>query len=54
MDWQVGDVVLKIGGIGGVSTHLGHRGKGYMSLLMNHCVEYMKAQGCHMSYLGGS
>jgi predicted N-acetyltransferase YhbS len=53
MDWQVGDVVLKVGGIGGVSTHLAHRDKGYMSLLMNHCVDYMKEQGCHLSYLGG-
>ena len=53
MDWQVGDVVLKVGGIGGVSTHLAHRDKGYMSLLMNHCVEFMKGQGCQLSYLGG-
>ncbi len=53
MDWQVGETVLKVGGIGGVSTHAAHRDKGYMSLLMNHCVQHMKAQGFHLSYLSG-
>jgi len=53
MDWQVGDVVLKVGGIGGVSTHRTVRGKGYMKRLMNHCVEKMQAQGYHLSWLGG-
>ena len=53
MDWQVGETVLKVGGIGGVSTHSAHRDKGYMSLLMNHCVQHMKAQDFHLSYLSG-
>ena len=53
MDWQVGDVMLKVGGIGGVSTHLSVRGKGYMKVLMNHCVEKMQVQGYHLSWLGG-
>ncbi len=53
MYWQVGETVLKVGGIGGVSTHSAHRDKGYMTLLMNHCVQHMKAQGFHLSYLSG-
>ena len=53
IDWQVGDTRLKVGGIGGVSTHKSVRGKGYMQLLMEHCVERMKAGGYHLSWLGG-
>ena len=53
MDWQVGDNLLKVGGIGGVSTHLSVRGKGYMKLLMEHCVKLMKAEGYDLSWLGG-
>lgn len=53
IDWQVGDHLLKVGGIGGVSTHRSVRGKGYMSLLMSHCVEHMRAEGFHLSWLGG-
>ena len=53
IDWQVGGRRLKVGGIGGVSTHPGARGKGYMGVLMRHCVERMKAEGFHLSWLGG-
>ena len=53
IEWQVGDTRLKVGGIGGVSTHESVRGKGYMQLLMEHCVERMKAEGYHLSWLGG-
>ncbi len=53
LDWQVGDARLTIGGIGGVSTHPSVRGKGYMKLLMNHCVEHMKSEGMQLSWLGG-
>lgn len=53
IDWQVGGRLLKVGGIGGVSTHPGDRGKGYMGVLMRHCVERMKAEGFHLSWLGG-
>lgn len=53
IDWQVGDVVLKVGGIGGVSTHRSVRGKGYMKVLMAHCAARMKAEGFHLSWLGG-
>ena len=53
IDWQVGGRLLKVGGIGGVSTHHSDRGKGYMGVLMRHCVERMKAEGFHLSWLGG-
>ncbi len=53
IDWRVGDRLLKVGGIGGVSTHPGVRGKGYMGILMRHCVARMKAEGFHLSWLGG-
>ena len=51
--WHVGDTVLKVGGIGGVSTHKSARGAGYMSLLMTHCVQVMRDEGHHLSWLGG-
>jgi len=53
MTWQVGDATLRVGGIGGVSTHPEARGKGHMRALMNHCVARMKEQGFHLSWLGG-
>ena len=53
IDWQVGGRRLKVGGIGGVSTHPDARGKGYMGILMRHCVARMKAEGFHLSWLGG-
>ena len=53
IDWQVGDRLLKVGGIGGVSTDRGARGRGFMGILMRHCVERMKAEGFHLSWLGG-
>lgn len=53
MDWQIGDTVLRVGGIGGVSTHKSARGKGYMQRLMKHCVSTMQQQGMHLSWLGG-
>jgi predicted N-acetyltransferase YhbS len=51
--WQVGDQVLKVGGIGGVSTHKRVRGAGYMKTLMNHCVGVMQEEQYHLSWLGG-
>ena len=53
IDWQVGDRRLKVGGIGGVSTLRSARGRGFMGILMRHCVERMKAEGFHLSWLGG-
>jgi hypothetical protein len=53
MAWQVGDTVLKVGGIGGVSTHSSVRGAGYMKVLMNHCVQVMIEEQYDLSWLGG-
>lgn len=53
IDWQVGDVTLRVAGIGGVATHPEHRGAGYMRDLMADCVERMHAHDYHMSYLSG-
>jgi predicted N-acetyltransferase YhbS len=50
---SVGNVPLRIAGIGGVSTHPGHRATGYMKSLMHHCVTEMKTQGYQLSWLGG-
>ena len=51
--WQVGSKVLRVAGIGGVSTHPTWRGRGFMSQLMNRCGAEMKEQGYHLSWLGG-
>lgn len=53
ISWQVGEAVLKVGGIGGVSTHESVRGAGYMKVLMNHCVASMRQQDYDLSWLGG-
>ena len=51
--WKVGDATLRIGGIGGVSTHPRFRGQGLMQRLMEHSVATMREQGYHLSWLGG-
>jgi predicted acetyltransferase len=51
--WRVGDVTLKVAGVGGVSVHPESRGRGYMKLLMQHAVAEMRREGYDMSYLGG-
>lgn len=53
LQWQVGQRVMKVAGIGGVSTHPNRRGTGLMQRLMQHCVAQMKTQGYHLSWLGG-
>ncbi|MSR83438.1 MAG: GNAT family N-acetyltransferase [Candidatus Latescibacteria bacterium] len=53
LQWQVGQTLLKVAGIGGVSTHPNHRSGGLMKQLMQHCVAQMKTQGYHLSWLGG-
>jgi len=50
----LGDTVLRQAGIGGVSCHRKDRGSGFMSALMNHCVQRMKEEGCQVSCLGGA
>jgi predicted N-acetyltransferase YhbS len=52
-EWQVGDTTLKLAGIGGVSTLSEYRGQGLMKALMDRCVSDMKAEGYHLSWLGG-
>ena len=45
---------LKVGGIGGVSTHQRlSRGSGHMRQLMHHCKQEMISDGCHLAFLGG-
>ncbi len=51
--WRVGDVTLKVAGVGGVAVHPDSRGKGYMRFLMNHAVAEMRRTGYDLSYLGG-
>jgi len=46
-------VPLKLGGIGGVSTAIEARGKGYMTQLLYHAIDEMRAQGYPASWLGG-
>jgi GNAT superfamily N-acetyltransferase len=53
MTLYAGDVALKAGGIGAVSSHPNDRGKGWMRLLMNRCVEEMREEGYDLSCLGG-
>ena len=44
---------ISIIGIGNVATHPRAMGKGYMTKLMTHIVEDIKASGVHLSVLGG-
>ena len=53
INWRVGDITLRVAGIGGVSVHPESRGKGFMKVLMNHAVQEMRREGYDMSYLGG-
>jgi predicted N-acetyltransferase YhbS len=46
-------VPLKLGGIGAVSTAVEARGKGYMTQLLYHAIEEMRAQSYPASWLGG-
>lgn len=50
---QAGDSVLNLGGIGGVSSHPNDRGKGWMKLLMNRCIEEMENTNTDLSFLTG-
>jgi predicted acetyltransferase len=46
-------VKLKVGGIGSVSTSYKHRGKGYMTLLLDEAARIMKEEGFDISILWG-
>lgn len=53
MEVQAGSRLLKVGGIGGVSTHPKYRNKGFMKMLMEECIRVMKSEGFHASCLVG-
>lgn len=46
-------VAVPVGGIGGVATLPGNRGKGYMATLLHHSICVMREQGFLVSGLGG-
>jgi len=46
-----GDLSFKIGGISAVGTHPDYRGKGLASEVMRDCIDVMREQGCHISFL---
>lgn len=50
---KVGDITLKVGGIGGVSAHPRDKGKGWMKLLMGAANEEMEKTGVDIGWLGG-
>ena len=53
IQWRIGETTFKVAGIGGVSTHPKSRGAGYMKRLMSRCLDEMRDDGYHLSYLGG-
>ena len=53
ISWHVGGRVLRLAGIGGVSTHARWRSGGLMRALMEECLRRMQADGCEASWLGG-
>ena len=53
IQWQVGDRLLRVAGIGGVSTDPDCRRQGLMQRLMEHAVELIGHQGYDLTMLGG-
>lgn len=53
MVWNIEGIQLRVGGIGGVSTHPRRRGAGYMKALMHRCVDRMRQEDYPISWLGG-
>lgn len=53
MEMKIGDQILTVGGIGGVSAHPKDKGKGWMKMLMKAAVDEMKENGTDLSWLGG-
>ncbi len=49
----VGGSRLKVYGIGSVASHPRFRGRGYMTMLLNGINDEMRAEGVHLSNLGG-
>jgi len=50
---RIGDVAVRLGGIGGVQTVREYRLKGYARRLLEHSVSFMREQGYHLSALFG-
>ncbi len=53
MEYQVGDDILKINGVGTVSVHPVARSRGYMKKLLAWALEDMEKEGYDFSVLGG-
>jgi len=53
VELHMGPKLLKVGGIGGVATHLNERNSGMMRSVMEACINTMKQEGYHISCLGG-
>ena len=53
MELNMGNISLKLAGIGAVSSHPNDRGQGHMKRLMHHCLEVMRAEGYQLSWLRG-
>jgi len=47
----IGDVTIKVGGIGGVATHPDYRQRGYAGLLLKDCIRRMEEKGFDLSIL---
>lgn len=52
-EMKVGGTILKLGGIGSVSSHPQDRGKGWMKLLMGQAIAEMANTEVDISWLGG-
>ena len=53
MDYQLGETLLKCGGIGGVCVAHEFRGQKLMGILMDHVVEVIQTQGYDLAWLSG-
>ena len=48
---RIGSIAVPMGGIGGVGTHLDHRGAGYATALMKDTIDYMRTVGYDVGVL---
>ncbi|MBN1465247.1 GNAT family N-acetyltransferase [candidate division KSB1 bacterium] len=53
IELHVGAIPLKLAAIGAVSSHPNDRAHGYMQRLLRFCLKVMRAEGYHLSWLGG-
>ncbi|MBQ7728002.1 MAG: GNAT family N-acetyltransferase [Clostridia bacterium] len=54
MDMEHKGYVLKVGCVGAVSTHPGHRKKGYFTAVLNEIIRYAEEQQYDLLFLGGN